>query len=122
MYVAIGTAMSGSRMPASSFPSASYPVAVRPIVWKTTTGAVSGVTSRVASMPCETVIMLEPVDPVFFLLVVDTEERLDVDVVVHAFNVGVRVVDQVMLDLPEKAAGAHHIQAPGHDVVQVFVA
>ena len=65
--------------------------------------------------------MLEPVDPVFLLLGVDTEKRLDVNVVVHAFDVRVGMVNEVVLDLPQVAAGAHQVQAAGHHTVQAFV-
>ena len=64
--------------------------------------------------------VLEPVEPMLRLAFVNAHEELDVDVLVHAFDVGEGVVVHIVLLFPEMHTTTEHVQGVAHHFVHPF--
>ena len=66
------------------------------------------------------VIMLEAVQEIFFLCAAHAQHGFDLDIIVYTIDVGVGMVYDIVLVVPDDGAGAEGIHGEGGDVVPEF--
>jgi hypothetical protein len=64
--------------------------------------------------------MLEAMHPIPALRRVDTHVGLYIDVIVHAFNIGIGMMVDVVLGFPEHGTSSQYIERIGRELIDPF--